>query len=806
MEVDWGDGTSSIGTVTALPTSTSVGTFEVSKRFDDDHPVTGTPRDTRPFRIVIRDDDTGVGERRETVDLVNRRPEITSLQFTRPVIDEGENTVLKGVFTDQGIFDTHTVRASWSNGSASGTATFSVGNGTFEIPINSFVDDDPTGTSSDNVTFTVELLDDDTDQAVGLTTATLRVNNVVPKVTLIPASVFVDEGQWARFTIQIDDPGVRDTFKVKVDWGDRLVEEFEMGPGTSPLLIERRFPDDDPTATPRDNYTVTVTVEDDDTGAATASLPLTIVNLPPEVDAGPGQAVKQFDTVKLRGTVKDPGVQDTFTYEWKITAPDGSVISGGNALDTQFVPQQAGGYTATLTVTDDDGGVTSASTSVASLFVEPPHWEIPEIVPYLEGDTVTIGVFSGQTQLVAAHTVVVDWGDGTSSTHALMPGQPNNVTHVYKDDPPGTAVDYYTAKFTFQFTSPFINAGNGQSTVLIPVTNADPDVSLSVTPPAPGGSLYRFSGAFVDPGVVDTHTITWNFSDGTVLTNAGLVVSKEFSGAGSAILTVEDDDGGIDFAIVNFSPSTAQGATSPLPGGGKAGAITVAALDPLIAAAKANWSAVGADRQLFGGVTFAVADLGADILGFSVVGPDSPPIIYVDDDGAGRGWFVDATPATTEEYRWSDGFAAWSAAQGEAQGRIDLLTMISHELGHVLGLGHIEAGAPSVMAGSLHPGERRLPQATDFLRGKTSLPLKGPQWLLASGVTAGGFESATDWDTRGAVTLSSGTATLSEDPRLNSSLQQSLRIPTGARYLTFDIIDWAFGRPARRWATPSKWR
>ena len=46
---------------------------------------------------------------------------------------------------------------------------------------------------------------------------------------------------------------------------------------------------------------------------------------------------------------------------------------------------------------------------------------------------------------------------------------------------------------------------------------------------------------------------------------------------------------------------------------------------------------------------------------------------------------------------------------------------------------------------------------------------------------------------RGGVTIGNGRATLSEDAAFNSSLSQQLRIPQGARFLSFELSDVQFG-------------
>src|SRR5690606_14630104 len=82
-------------------------------------------------------------------------------------------------------------------------------------------------------------------------------------------------------------------------------------------------------------------------------------------------------------------------------------------------------------------------------------------------------------------------------------------------------------------------------------------------------------------------------------------------------------------------------------------------------------------------------------------------------DAAGNGWFVDLTPAAAEEFTWRDGRLV--AIDGsDAEGRIDLLSVLVHELGHGLGLTHDEdttGGLGTVMGAVLGTGERRLPSA-----------------------------------------------------------------------------------------------
>jgi hypothetical protein len=133
--------------------------------------------------------------------------------------------------------------------------------------------------------------------------------------------------------------------------------------------------------------------------------------------------------------------------------------------------------------------------------------------------------------------------------------------------------------------------------------------------------------------------------------------------------------------------------------------LTDSQLAAIVTAAEQRWTAPGSSQvaNALTGITFKVANLAPGILA-----ERWQNTIWIDDDAAGYGWFVDPTPADDAEFASVAGTSSLAApADTAATQRADLLTAVMHEIGDVLG--NSDTSADDLMNAMLPLGTRRLP-------------------------------------------------------------------------------------------------
>ncbi len=146
-----------------------------------------------------------------------------------------------------------------------------------------------------------------------------------------------------------------------------------------------------------------------------------------------------------------------------------------------------------------------------------------------------------------------------------------------------------------------------------------------------------------------------------------------------------------------FNPQLAAG--SPTTPGGII-VVSAGQFAPVINAAEANWVAAGVPASTFKDVVFQIRRIGPNVLANT-----TGKLITIDPSAAGFGWFNNPSNGAFQPIVNSTNLSALPDTL--AAGHMDLLTVVEHELGHVIGLPDMDAG-DSLMTTMLKAGERRV--------------------------------------------------------------------------------------------------
>jgi PKD repeat protein len=370
----------------------------------------------------------------------------------------------------------------------------------------------PVHVYADDGMYTVTLVVRDANGVESSDTAVVTVRNVAPTAAVVSVSEPRVEGTPITVTGAATDPaGANDplTFAWTVT---RDGSPFAGGSGPDVTFT----PDDD------GSYTVTLTVTDDDGGVSSTVVTVTVDNVAPQgVDAGPDQAVQVGATVDLSGTFTDPGAADTHTLAWVVVDENGQAVAGGSGSAFSFVPAAPGTYTATFTVTDDDGG--SASDEV-----------VITVTDTTATATITGPSAGKQGEPVAFTGSSSDPGPATYQWSVTRDGEPVDLTGYATTDP----------AFRFVPTEP----GGYEVRLTVTTAGGSATTTHSLDVAAPAGAVQRPGGRLVVRGTGgdDTIRVLPGCAAGEVtvelngesLTFAGVTEILVFANAGDDVVRV----------------------------------------------------------------------------------------------------------------------------------------------------------------------------------------------------------------------------------------------------------------------------
>jgi hypothetical protein len=487
--------------------------------------------------------------------------------------------------------------------------------------------------------------------------------NTPPTLANLAVTSPINEGSTATLTGNIVDPDPLDTHTLVVNWGDgSSAQTFTFGAGALPFSVSHRYLDN-PAGQPNGSYAITLQMTDSNGGTGTGTASVQVNNVAPTVGVitAPVAPVQVGTAISASASFTDPGILDTHTAVWNwgdSTTSAGTVTeaSGSGSVSGSHTYTTDGVFTVTLTVTDKDGA------SGQSVF------------NYVVFYNPSAGFTTGSGSIASPA--------GAYAVNRSLTGQANfglNAKyHSGATVPTGnTDFRFPAANLTFQSTS--------YDWLVITTNQAQYQGSGTIN----GGGNYGFLVTALDNGGHGSDLLRLKIWDKN--NNNAVVYDTQPGAATTAAPTTALGDGRIQ--VHTNAQLVAGGANA----GGNVADLTPAELQPVVRQALSEWAAAGiapAQLRALSQVTVGIADFPGPWLGMAF-----PGAIWIDPDAAGYGWSLDPVRPVS--------------------GKVDLLTVVAHELGHELGFA--DTPGAGLMGVFLPTGTRRLPAGLGDPEGSTGV-------------------------------------------------------------------------------------
>ena len=355
ITIDWGD-----GFIENIARSSGSTSFTAAHRYLDDNP-TGTPSDVYLIKVAVADESANSAEMLTTITVNNAAPKIENLTIAASAPHEDATLTVSGTVSDDGTLDSHTLTVNWGDGSAaqvlalSPAQTFSA-NHLYNLP--------------GSYTVIVTATDDDG----GSTSASQLVifANFAPAIAA-SAPAMVNEGE--RFAAEgsfADLSGPEDSFSATVRYDNGPLLPLALNADKT-FVLETVFTDDSP-------HTATVTITDAFGGSDTEVFNIDVQNVAPAIELGADATIDAGVRFLRTVNFSDPG-QDTWTalINYGDNSPAQNIALLSRSLTLDHVYSEAGVFTLTVQLSDDNGGVTNDSTVVQAVSPGAPAFAVERL-------------------------------------------------------------------------------------------------------------------------------------------------------------------------------------------------------------------------------------------------------------------------------------------------------------------------------------------------------------------------------------------------------------------------------------------
>jgi hypothetical protein len=419
------------------------------------------------------------------------------------------------------------------------------------------------------------------------------------------------------------------------------------------------------------------------------------------------------------------------------------LVDGKTAFTHVFEPRIIDGWTYGLNTGLVGVGSDNARGRFDNVRVQvlPPELTLDETDDFKQGTSLFTGEFLGAWQVGANRRFLGTPGAGDDLAWTLVDlGLENGLHHasylelsttLRTDTTAGLVFDRYSSD-DFKFVA--IDVQGDQ----VIVGHSSPRHGLRIDTEVPwtlvAGRDYELQigmkGASLSVTVDGQAVVGWGFHSGVVDGGFGLFTRDGASSFDSFTVKTNDPAFEVPEGLVAASLAQAPASTQP--------ALSEVELAPLVAEARTRWgeSADLSAQTLaqLDRLVIEIVDLEGPLLGQALDGT-----VWLDVNAAGHGWFVDSTPEDDSEFERQRDGTLLAGSDSDAAGAIDLLSVLTHEFGHLLGLDPHEVLSPE-----LGTGIRVVPTVSEA--EAPTLTARAREYAIRVLATEDDDDAEEDWD------------------------------------------------------------
>lgn len=262
-----------------------------------------------------------------------------------------------------------------------------------------------------------------------------------------------------------------------------------------------------------------------------------ITNQPPVANAGSNYTGDEGSTITLDASSSSDPDGDVLKYRWD--------FNNDGIWDTEWLDQPTttyiwnDNYDGVVKLEVSDGELSNETTAQITINNVAPIVNAGQDQVVDEGETVNFNGSFTDHGINDTHNIKWDFGDGTIVTGSLK------TTHRYVDN------GIYNVTLTVTDKDNAVSTDN----LTVTVNNVAPIVNAGVNRIITSGEKVELSGSYIDPGILDTFTVKWDFGDGSAPVFGTLNPSHKYYNKGNytVTLSVLDKDGGVGMNTITIT-------------------------------------------------------------------------------------------------------------------------------------------------------------------------------------------------------------------------------------------------------------